>query len=102
MKSRFLILETLATLEENRVGFLRLPGTSLKNEQTGETVDEPPQNPDTILALMANLEQFINDDDLCDWDPLTEMALIHISSRASTLSTMAMAAAVASSTSSAW
>ena len=26
---------------------------------------------------MANLEQFINNDDLCDWDPLTKMAVIH-------------------------
>ena len=26
---------------------------------------------------MSNLEQFINDDDLCDWDPLVKMAVIH-------------------------
>ncbi len=71
------ILEIQATLEENRAGFRKLPGTALKNDLTGETVYEPPQHPDTILALMANLERFINEDDLCDWDPLTKMALIH-------------------------
>lgn len=26
---------------------------------------------------MNNLEEFINDDNLCDWDPLTKMAVIH-------------------------
>ena len=26
---------------------------------------------------MGNLERFINDNDLCDWDPLTKMAIIH-------------------------
>ncbi len=30
----------------------------------------PPQHPDEIVALMANLERFINEPELCDWDPL--------------------------------
>jgi len=71
------ILALQARIEENSAGFRKLPGTALKNEQTGETVYTPPQHPDDILALMANLEQFINDDALCDWDPLTKMAVIH-------------------------
>lgn len=71
------ILEIQSGIEENRAGFRKLPGTELKNEQTGETVYTPPQHHDEILALMTNLEQFINDDELCDWDPLTKMAVIH-------------------------
>ena len=71
------ILEIHSGIEENRAGFRKLPGTALKNEQTGETVYTPPQHHDEILALMSNLEQFINNDDLCDWDPLTKMAVIH-------------------------
>lgn len=71
------ILEIHSGIEENQAGFRKLPGTELKNEQTGETVYTPPQHPEEILALMANLEQFINDDELCDWDPLTKMAVIH-------------------------
>jgi Fic family protein len=55
------ILTIQATLEENRAGFRKLPGTALKNDQTGETVYTPPQNPDDILRLMGNLEVFIND-----------------------------------------
>lgn len=71
------ILDMQSAIEENRAGFRKLPGTALKNEQTGETVYTPPQHEDEINALMANLERFINDDTLCDWDPLIKMAVIH-------------------------
>lgn len=71
------VLHIQATIEENSVGFRKLPGTALKNDLTGETVYTPPQHADEIIALMTNLERFINDDDLCDWDPLTKMAVIH-------------------------
>ena len=71
------ILNIQATLEENRAGFRRVPGTALKNDQTGETVYTPPQNPDDILRLMGNLEVFINDETVSDLDPLIKMAVIH-------------------------
>ncbi|NOY62615.1 MAG: Fic family protein [Gammaproteobacteria bacterium] len=71
------ILEIQAGIEKNRAGFRKLPGTALKNEQTGETVYTPPQHPDEIAALMTNLEQVINEPELCDWDPLIKMAVIH-------------------------
>jgi Fic family protein len=71
------ILQIQSTIEENRAGFRKLPGTALKNDQTGETVYTPPQHPDQIIALMDNLERFINDPDFCDWDPLTKMAVMH-------------------------
>ena len=71
------ILEMRATLEENDAGFRKVPGTELKNEQTGEIVYTPPQTHDEVVALMSNLEQFINVNELCDWDPLVKMAIIH-------------------------
>lgn len=71
------ILQMQATLEENDAGFRKVPGTELKNEQTGEIVYTPPQTRDEVIALMSNLEQFINDNDLSDWDPLVKMAIIH-------------------------
>lgn len=71
------ILHIQATIEENSAGFRKIPGTSLKNDATGEQIYLPPQHPDEIKALMSNLEKFINDDDMCDWDPLTKMAIIH-------------------------
>lgn len=71
------ILHIQATIEENSAGFRKLPGTALKNEQTGEVVYTPPQHSEEIQDLMNNLEQFMNDDSLSDWDPLVKMALIH-------------------------
>src|SRR6218665_1415916 len=36
------VLRIQATLEENDAGFRRLPGTQLKNQQTGEVIYTPP------------------------------------------------------------
>ena len=71
------VLAMQATLEENKAGFRRLPGTALKNDQTGEVVYLPPQDPQDIIALMGNLERFMNDPDVSDLDPLVKMAVIH-------------------------
>ena len=64
-------------LEQNNAGFRRLPGTTLRNGQTGEVVYTPPQEADAVVALMGNLEQFINDDTMLDADPLVKMAVVH-------------------------
>jgi len=71
------ILQIQKELEDNEAGFRKLPGTALKNATTGETIYTPPQHPDEILSLMDNLEQYINNDDLSDFDPLVKMAIIH-------------------------
>ncbi|MBT9546263.1 MAG: Fic family protein [Candidatus Sericytochromatia bacterium] len=70
------ILEIQASIENNRAGFRKLPGTALKNDLTGETVYTPPA-PDEIESLMRQFERFINDEGLVDWDPLTKMAVMH-------------------------
>jgi Fic family protein len=49
----------------------------LLNDKTGAVVYTPPQDYDTIIALMNNLEQFINNDDMMEADPLVKMAIIH-------------------------
>jgi len=66
------ILEIQASIENNRAGFRKLPGTALKNDLTGETVYTPPA-PDEIESLMRQFERFINDEGLVDWDPLAVM-----------------------------
>jgi Fic family protein len=71
------LVQIQAELEHNNAGYRRLPGTSLKNEQTGEVVYMPPQDHATILDLMSNLEKYINDDELSDADPLVKMAVLH-------------------------
>ena len=71
------ILYIQQTLEENRAGLRKLPGTELKNMQTGEVVYTPPQRPDDVESLMTNLVAYINDQALSDNDPLVKMAVIH-------------------------
>ena len=71
------IIEIQSELEKNKAGFRKLPGTALKNAITGETVYTPPQEYSEIIDLMSNLEQFINDDTISDFDPLVKMAIIH-------------------------
>lgn len=71
------ILQVQEVLEQNSAGFRKQPGTALKNMQTGEVVYTPPQEHDTIVSLMANLEKVINDDDFFNADPLVKMAVIH-------------------------
>ncbi|MDP3653132.1 MAG: Fic family protein [Rhodoferax sp.] len=70
------IIEIQGELERNNAGFRKLPGTALK-DGTGRTVYTPPQDPAEIVALMRDLERFMNDDALFAVDPLIKMALVH-------------------------
>ncbi|MFI0473159.1 Fic family protein [Halomonas sp. HMF6819] len=71
------ILAIQETLEKNRAGLRKLPGTTLRNQATGDVVYEPPQAAPEIERLMENLVIYLNDDELCDADPLVKMAIIH-------------------------
>ncbi|MFT5777226.1 MAG: Fic family protein [Crocinitomicaceae bacterium] len=64
-------------MEKNKSGLRKLPGTNLKNQQTGEMIYEPPQSAKEIKELMDNLELFINDNTLTDLDPIVKVAIIH-------------------------
>jgi len=72
-----IIVEIQKELEGNSAGFRKLPGTALKNSSTGETIYTPPQDINEINKLMTNLEKFINDPSICDYDPIIKMAIIH-------------------------
>ncbi len=63
-------------LENNSAGFRSVPGTMLKSSR-GEVVYMPPQNGEDINRYMSNLEQYINDPDMHEIDPLIKMAVIH-------------------------
>ncbi|MCQ2316702.1 MAG: Fic family protein [Bacteroidales bacterium] len=71
------IIKIYQAIKNNTAGFRQTPGTTLQNEQTKEVVYEPPQSYEEIVAYMNNLEKFINDDSLCDFDPLVKLAIIH-------------------------
>lgn len=63
-------------LEGNKAGFRTSSGTTLKDSHDN-VIYTPPQDTDTINNLMANLERFINDDEMADLDPLIKTAIIH-------------------------
>lgn len=71
------LLEIQSVLEKNNAGFRSVPGTTLKNQQTGEIVYQPPQDHKRIISLMTNLERFINEPSLTEYDPIVKMAIIH-------------------------
>lgn len=72
-----MIIEIQSILEKNDAGFRKVPGTTLKNESTGEVIYTPPQESASIINLMDNLEKYINDNEFCNLDPLVKMAIIH-------------------------
>lgn len=57
--------------------FRETPGTALKNEASGKLVYIPPQDGRVVRDQMHRLEQYINDDALCELDPIIKMAIIH-------------------------
>jgi len=72
-----IIIEIQKELEGNSAGLRNLPGTSLKDSSTGKTIYTPPQDINEINKLLTNLEKFINDKSMCDYDPIIKMAIIH-------------------------
>jgi len=70
------LVQIQGELERNNAGFRKLPGTALR-DGGGSTVYTPPQDPAQIIALMGDLERFINLPELFEVDPLIKMALIH-------------------------
>jgi len=71
-----LLIKLVKILTERDKGFRDTPGTTLKNP-LGEIIYTPPQEFSEIRRLMDNLEKFINDQTLSDYDPLVKMAIIH-------------------------
>ncbi len=69
------ILRVQEAVEQNNAGFRKVPGTVLKNQASGATVYEPPQDAALIEKLMTDLVAFIHADD--ELDPLLRMAIAH-------------------------
>ncbi|MCX6951646.1 MAG: Fic family protein [Verrucomicrobia bacterium] len=81
-RQRFLRLDDVlaiqGTLLESKTGLRTLPGTVLKNQQTGAVIYAPPQDADEIARLVGNfLEYFHREDEPDGPDPLVRMAVLH-------------------------
>ncbi|MCX6230702.1 MAG: Fic family protein [Bacteroidetes bacterium] len=72
-----IILQIQEVLESNDAGFRKLPGTTLKSAITGQTIYTPPQDYNDIKRLMSNLENFINNKEISNYDVLVKMAIMH-------------------------
>lgn len=73
------ILRVQAEVEQSNAGLRKLPGTVLKNQTTGATVYEPPQDAVAIEKLMTDLVDFIHagNGQKDELDPILRMAIAH-------------------------
>lgn len=67
-------------LEANQAGIRRLPGTALRNDRTNEVIYTPPDDLNTLQALMQNLELYLNENTEADVSPLIKLAVQHYQS----------------------
>ena len=72
-----MLIQLFQLLKGTTAGFRVTPGTALKNQSTGEIIYVPPQDANLIISYMSKLENFINNDEASQLDPLIKMAIIH-------------------------
>jgi len=68
-------VEVCRTLLGVDLDIRRIPGTTLRNEATGQVVYTPPEGEAVLRSLLANWERFLHDS--TDVDPLIRMAVAH-------------------------
>lgn len=71
------IIKILQVIKKTNQGLRVQAGTALVNENTGNVIYQPPQNPAEICKLMELCEKLINDGKFLEVDPLVKMAIIH-------------------------
>lgn len=69
------IIEIQKTLEHNNAGIRKLPGTALKHAATGKVIYTPPDDHSTILQLLKNYEDYLNN--AAEIPPLITLAVQH-------------------------
>jgi len=67
------IVKIQEIIVDNNAGIRKLPGTSLVNNETGETVYTPPQDYDELCFLLENFCSYFNDKENSLW----KMAVLH-------------------------
>ena len=70
-----MIITIQSIIENSDAGIRKVPGTVLMNDKTKEVIFTPPTSYDEIMDLLANLENYINQDD--EVDHLVKLAVIH-------------------------
>jgi len=72
-----LIVGIMQKLRNTQDTIRKNPGTKLSNPSNELIVYTPPEGEDIIRKKLQALENFMNDNELSDLDPLVKMALIH-------------------------
>lgn len=73
-------VQVCSTIKATHMDIRRVPGTTLSNQATGQTIYTPPDGEARLRDLLANWEQFIHaeeEDPLTKTDPLIKMAVSH-------------------------
>lgn len=70
------IIEIQTILEPAKPGIRNIPGTKIKNQNTGEVIFTPPEGETLLRDLLKNFDNYFNNftDDV---DPLLKMAVLH-------------------------
>ena len=68
-------VEICTTIKGVNMDIRRVPGTTLTNDATGETIYTPPEGEALLRELMANWEQFVHNHPQIE--PLVRMAVTH-------------------------
>ncbi|MHA1538915.1 MAG: Fic family protein [Alphaproteobacteria bacterium] len=71
------LIRMVQMIKNNERELRTTKGTHLKNPLSGEIIYTPPQDAEEIQDLMKNLERYVNDNALDNFDPLVRMAIIH-------------------------
>lgn len=72
-----LLVGIMQKVRNTQDGIRKNTGTKLSNPNNRLIVYTPPEGEDIIRNKLQSLEHFMNDDAMCDLDPLVKMALIH-------------------------
>lgn len=76
-KQRFVsindIIEMQKMLIKNDAGIRKTPGTALVNDQSGEVMYTPPDDPEVIKKLLKNMTDYLNDDE----NSLIKLGILH-------------------------
>ena len=72
-----LLINVVQIIKQNKSGIRKTPGVVLKSSVTGEVIYTPPCCEDILKEKLKQLELFINNPDLCKFDPIIKLALIH-------------------------
>ena len=68
-------VEICSTIKNSQMDIRKVPGTTLTNPATGQTIYTPPVGETGIRNLLSNWESFLHAED--DIDPLLKMAIAH-------------------------